>query len=135
MFIKGNRTAHDRLERHTERVLNPTIRSQSAMAFAEQQAGRPSSRISTPTAAGPLEAPAGEITLTEVELDHGLLDLATVASDERGPDFKVSEDVSFPTEVQQRTLIADDLRRLVRLFEDGVISEQEFDAAKAKLLR
>ena len=58
-----------------------------------------------------------------------------MASDERGPDFKVSEDVSFPTEVQQRTLIADDLRRLVRLFEDGVINEQEFDAAKAKLLR
>ena len=35
LFIKGNRRAHDRFKRHTERVLNPTIRSQSAMAFAE----------------------------------------------------------------------------------------------------
>ena len=108
------------------------------MAFAEQQAGRPTNRISTPTAATPLEAPeapAGEITLTEVDLDHGLLDLDSVPSDESDPDSKVSEDVSFPIEVQERALIADDLRKLVRLFEDGLINEQEFDAAKAKLLR
>ncbi len=49
--------------------------------------------------------------------------------------FKVSEDVSFPVEVQERRQIADELRKLIRLFEDGSISEAELNAAKAKLLR
>lgn len=51
-------------------------------------------------------------------------------------DFVVSTDVSFPAEAQQHqpTQIADQLAKLRRLADDGIISEDEFAIAKAKLL-
>ncbi len=133
-FLKGNRQASEKLERRVQRTLNPTIRSQSAKAFAQQQSNRAAAGLGPGTrprtAVAPAQAPHDEIVLEEVEIDCGQLELGS--GDDA--DFKVSEDVSFPVEVQERSKIADELRKLVRLFEDGRIDEREFDAAKARLL-
>jgi hypothetical protein len=42
--------------------------------------------------------------------------------------------VSFPLEVQEQTSLADQLDKLNRLREEGIISTEEFAVAKAKLL-
>jgi hypothetical protein len=57
-------------------------------------------------------------------------------SGEGEDEFKVTSDVSFPVEVEveQRTSVADHLRKLAKLHEQGIISSEELAAAKAKLL-
>ena len=49
--------------------------------------------------------------------------------------FRISSDVSFPLEIQEQTSLAEQLDKLNRLREEGVINAQEFAAAKAKLLK
>ena len=49
-------------------------------------------------------------------------------------DFKVSTDVSFPIAVQESDSLADQIAKLNRLREDGIISQEEMAVAKAKLL-
>ena len=71
---------------------------------------------------------------TEVVEGRLIVDSEKPFKTKHSPDFKVSVDVSFPIEVQERTKIADELAKLVQLFEDGVLNEQELEAAKAKLL-
>ena len=65
-----------------------------------------------------------------------LLDLEVEDTDAvgSGTEFKVSSDVSFPLEIQERTSLAEQLDRLHRLQEEGIITAEEFAAAKAKLL-
>ncbi len=46
----------------------------------------------------------------------------------------VSTDVSFPIEVQSADALADPLRKLSQLLEQGVLTEEEYAVAKAKLL-
>ena len=43
----------------------------------------------------------------------------------QGEGFLVSTDVSFPLEVQERCSLADQLRKLQRLHEEGIISDEE----------
>jgi hypothetical protein len=54
-----------------------------------------------------------------------------VATDEN---FKVNSDVSFPVEVQQHDSLAEQILKLQKLKEDGIISDDEMTIAKAKLL-
>jgi hypothetical protein len=49
-------------------------------------------------------------------------------------DFVVGTDVSFPVEVQRGDALADQLRKLNLLLEQGVLTEEEYAVAKAKLL-
>ncbi len=76
----------------------------------------------------------------EIELEDAIL-APGLESDEResekedeDADFLVSGDVSFPIEVQQGDALADQLRKLSQLLEQGVLSEAEYALAKAKLL-
>lgn len=61
--------------------------------------------------------------------------------DEAGPageadsDFVVSSDVSVPLELQEQSALADQIAKLRRLADDGIISEEELAVAKAKLLK
>ncbi|MBW2725156.1 MAG: SHOCT domain-containing protein, partial [Deltaproteobacteria bacterium] len=56
------------------------------------------------------------------------------ASEATNSDFDVSSDVSFPIEVQQQDSLADQIMKLQKLKEDGIISDEEMAVAKAKLL-
>ncbi len=57
LFLKGNRKAGEELERQVQRALNPTIRSQTAAAFAKQQAERPGDGFSPPARSMPVASP------------------------------------------------------------------------------
>ena len=54
--------------------------------------------------------------------------------DESASDFVVTTDVSFPVEVQSGDALADQLRKLNELMGQGVLTEEEYAVAKAKLL-
>jgi hypothetical protein len=131
LFFSGSRKAIQKAERRTSRALNPRISNQAGQAYAEQQARRlaqaPPS-IQKRARAQPARAEQvveDEIVLYEVDDAE-----ATSASG----DFQISSDVSFPLEVQEQTSLADQLDKLNRLREEGIISTEEFAVAKAKLL-
>ena len=54
--------------------------------------------------------------------------------DDQDGDFEVATDVSFPVEVQTGDALADQLKKLNQLMAQGVLTEEEYAVAKAKLL-
>jgi hypothetical protein len=80
------------------------------------------------------EAPqidAEEIVLYEVDQAD------EAESDGEDSDFRdlvVSTDVSFPLAIQEQGSIADQLEKLRKLHEGGIINDEELSIAKAKLL-
>jgi len=59
---------------------------------------------------------------------------ATSGDASDGDAFTVTTDVSFPLEVQQQNSLAEQLQKLSKLREGGILSDDEFAIAKAKLL-
>jgi hypothetical protein len=57
-----------------------------------------------------------------------------VEFDDQDIDLVVATDVSFPVEIQSGDALADPLRKLNQLLEPGVLTEEEYAVAKAKLL-
>ena len=49
-------------------------------------------------------------------------------------ELKIETDVSFPLEVQERSSIADQIAKLRNLVADGTLTQEEFEAAKARVL-
>ena len=127
LFMKGNREAMERAEERAQRAVErPKIGSVTADAFADQQAKSIAERGHVDSRLRPTRTLAGDVDALELrdELEF----------EDDGEEFSVSTDVSFPVDVQQRGALADEIRKLQRLLEDGVIDEREFAAAKAKLL-
>jgi hypothetical protein len=58
----------------------------------------------------------------------------TIEIDDQDDDFVVATDVSFPVEVQSADALTGQLRKLIQLLEQGVLTEEEYAVAKAKLL-
>jgi hypothetical protein len=54
--------------------------------------------------------------------------------DDQDDNFVVATNVSFPVEVQSADALADPLCKLIQLLEQGVLTEEEYAVAKAKLL-
>lgn len=84
----------------------------------------------------PASAPTSGIAAPEIELEDAVWD-SEPESEKQDEDagFLVSGDVSFPIEIQRGDALADQLRKLSLLLEQGVLSEAEYALAKAKLLR
>jgi len=124
-------------DERTRRALNPTIRNQTMERFAAQQERTDGQLIASleareigVVAARRAEAPqidAEEIVLCEVD------QAAEAGSDAEDSDFVVSTDVSFPLEIQEQGSIADQLEKLRKLHEGGIINDEELSIAKAKL--
>ena len=55
-------------------------------------------------------------------------------AEEGDEDLKIETDVSFPLEVQERSSLVDQLKKLRRLAADGALSQEEFESAKARIL-
>jgi len=93
--------------------------------------------------ASPPEAPQEEIVLYDVDESEPELESnprPESDSDQSGDhpkddDFVITSDVSFPVELQERNALADQLEKLERLRDQGILSCEEFSLAKAKLLR
>ena len=131
LFMRGNRRATEKFERRLERNLNPVLKNEAAMQNAERQAIRNLD----------LEAGRGHIahSVTENQVLDGellLCDISECLEIEAAGDeeIKTETDVSFPVEVQERSSLADQIEKLRRLAADGVLSQEEFEAAKARIL-
>lgn len=135
LFFKGSRAAINRAEIRVAGMRAPKLRNETAEKFAQQQRSnieahgsveeriRSKKQVQTERVLETNEAPASDELL--------LLD-ADSYDDDAG--FQVSTDVSFPIEVQEHDSLADQIQKLQRLREDGIISEDELAIAKSKLL-
>lgn len=149
VFMKANRTALEESEAATLRRLHPEIKNQTADAHAKRQEEVDGGSLEA------LESRDGRVAAQAVAADQVQEDElvlyevdqagATAADpvdpnvlgekdNAEGEDFVVTTDVSFPLEIQQQSSLADQLAKLRRLTDDGIISEDEFAVAKAKLL-
>jgi hypothetical protein len=132
LFFMGSREAIQKAERRTSSALRPRISNEAGEAYAEQQVQRlaqapPSIQERVRAHAAQIEQVVeDEIVLYEVDDDEAM------GSEDS---FRISSDVSFPLEIQEQTSLAEQLDKLNRLREEGVINAQEFAAAKAKLLK
>jgi len=134
-FMKANSLELQKAERRTERRVNPTIReNRHAHAHAERLAAKrggslnalnPNDDVDPETAArmAPGQMPS-ERALIGDAIDIGDAD----------DDLVVATDVSFPVEVQSGDALADQLSKLNTLMAQGVLTEEEYAVAKAKLL-
>jgi hypothetical protein len=129
-FLKSSREALADAERRTQEKLHPVIReNRSTQATAERMAHRRGAALNELNAALPSKTtPAGRSTrgqpvpATPIDLDPSEADLV------------VTQDVSFPVEVQRGDALADQLRKLNLLLTQGILTEEEYAIAKAKLL-
>ncbi len=128
-FMKSNRLAVEAAEDLTRRAINPRLsENQQVQAQAQRQADRQGSAL---THAGELDENANPVAY--VEPRRGAPGEA-IEIDSQAHDFVVGTDVSFPIEVQSADALADPLRKLSQLLEQGVLTEEEYAVAKAKLL-
>jgi hypothetical protein len=139
VFMKGNRKATELADQRLRRALDPDIRNQTAERFATRQAdvdGRSLGSISERGVPGGA-APKSRRPVAQVDRDEIVLDEVEASGRKPGQeaDFVVTTDVSFPVELQESRSLAEQLEKLQRLCEDGVITVEEFSIAKAKLLR
>ena len=125
-FMKGNRAAIERAERRTAQSLHPSLQNRRAHAFAERQAVRDVDRGVAAQAMTSRPAAASARDAIELEVDGG--------GESDSDDVQISSDVSFPLEIQRESSIADQLAKLVKLHEAGVLSAEELQVAKTKLL-
>jgi len=126
-FLKSSRVALAEAERRTQEKLHPVIReNRSIQAGAERRAMRRGAALNELNTAMPAAASA---KASRRPAAPEALDL--------GPDdgeLIVNADVSFPVEVQRGDALADQLRKLNQLLTQGILTEQEYAIAKAKLL-
>jgi len=140
LFFKGSREAINKAERRAKRIQKATMKNETAERYAKSQAqniekhGSVDSQMhgirsqeSRAALGGPPNAGAAAPAGQELELDS--------ASSEAGDDdFEVSNDVSFPIEIQEQDSLADQIEKLQKLQQNGIITAEEMAVAKAKLL-
>jgi len=128
LFFRGSREALAHAERRAGRKVKARIANR-ADAYAEQQAA---GRLGLGSAHFEREQRSERAVAANQVFGDEIL-LAEEADLDEG-DFAVSEDVSFPIELQESAAISQQIERLQRLLESGIIDEHEFAAAKAKIL-
>ena len=128
-FLKSSREALAEAERRTQEKLHPVIReNRSVQAGAERRAmrrGATLNELNAPASAASAFPPVGRRRQTALE--------ALELDSEEG-ELVVNPDVSFPVEVQRGDALADQLRKLNQLLTQGILTEEEYAIAKAKIL-
>jgi len=149
VFLKANHEALQGADRRIQERLHPVIKSPPEGLAA----GRPGAGVDSledgperdrrmPGQAATVHRVGSREVATHatgVHDDAGEVEVVGTLEGDEGaeatePGFVVESDVSFPLELQQHTSLADQLAKLRRLADDGIISEAEFAVAKAKLL-
>ncbi len=129
-FMKSNSEAMARAEKQVERRVNPRIRQNvHAQAQAERAAARRGSSLNALSEAD-YEAERAAALASGRAADA----LELGGDPDEGDDLVVTTDVSFPVEVQTGDALADQLVKLNTLMAQGVLTEEEYAVAKAKLL-
>ena len=134
-FMKANHVELQKAERRTERRVRPTIReNRHAHAHAQRLAAKRGASLNalnsnydvapeTTARMAPGQMPSARAP------GEGAIDIG-----DADDDFVVATDVSFPVEVQSGDALADQLNKLNTLMAQGVLTEEEYVVAKAKLL-
>lgn len=132
-FVRTNSEALAKAEKRVERRLNPTIReNRHAQAQAERDASRQGQALGSLAAE---ERQAAELAARAASGAMGQsAQRPALEIEEEDSNFVVTTDVSFPVEVQSGDALADQLRKLNELMSQGVLTEEEYAIAKAKLL-
>jgi hypothetical protein len=141
VFMKTNRVAMEEAEERARNAVKSKVSNKAAQRFAQQQDGTDGKLLAAmgerevrgvaAQSAPPKQVKDDELVLCEV--DSAAAQGATADSSD-DDSFVVTEDVSFPLEIQEQGALADQIQKLKRLQEDGIISVDEFAIAKAKLL-
>lgn len=128
-FLKSSREALTEAERRTHEKLHPVIReNRSVQAGAERRAmrrGATLNELNAPASAASAFPPVGRRRQTAPE---------ALELDSEEAELVVNPDVSFPVEVQRGDALADQLRKLNQLLTQGILTEEEYAIAKAKIL-
>ena len=126
-FMRGNHAKLEEAERRAHRAVNPVIReNRHAAAHAERQAQRKGTAF--------VHAGSGDGNANAVASRPPTPASDAIEIDDQDGDFEVATDVSFPVEVQTGDALADQLKKLNQLMAQGVLTEEEYAVAKAKLL-
>lgn len=129
-FLRSNRAAHEEAERRVKRATDPRLRpNRHAEAHAMRQAQRRGEGLDRSSAAGRPTRPAPADPPRDAVPSGEALDF-----DPSPGEFLVETDVSFPVDVQEGDALADQLKKLSQLLEQGVLTAEEYAVAKAKLL-
>jgi len=127
--MKSNHEALERAEEQVEQAVNPQLReNRHAEAHAQRQARRRGTALSQSGAQGNNANPVASEGSDQVARGD------FIEFDDQDSDLIVATDVSFPVEIQSGDAMADQLRKLNQLLEQGVLTEEEYAVAKAKLL-
>lgn len=132
-FLRANKVEMAKAEKRVERKLNPTIRTnQHAQAHAERLAARRGNALSSLNADDLAAEDAARLASGRMAAQTAGGDAIELTEEEA--DLVVTTDVSFPVEVQTGDALADQLKKLNQLMAQGVLTEEEYAVAKAKLL-
>lgn len=125
-FVKANGTEMAKADKRAQRRVNPRLRqNKHAQARAERLAAKRGRSLCSFND-GDAEAAA--------RLASGLGRDDAIEINTGDANFVVTNDVSFPVEVQSGDALADQLRKLNQLMAQGVLTEEEYAVAKSKLL-
>ncbi len=136
LLFTGSRAAINQAESRAARIRQPKLKNETAETFADRQRrnidehGSVDSQVRALREQPPAGLPNPGAEIETLQLDA--IELDTEVGQEE--DFAVTTDVSFPVEVQERDSLAEQLMKLQKLREDGIISDDEMAIAKAKLL-
>lgn len=125
-FVRTNHIALEKAEKRVHRAANPVIRENRHVgAHAERQAAK---RGAVLNHSGAEDSNANAVA-SQPASRREFIDV-----DQPGSEFVVETDVSFPVEIQSGNALADQLGKLNRLLEQGVLTAEEYAVAKTKLL-
>ena len=126
-FLRSNHEASSREDARIRRARNAGLRpNRNAETLAERQARSPETGVPRPT--------ADASTSGSADTAHPGAQPNALAIDVEEGDLQVETDLSFPVEVQSADALADQLGKLSRLLEQGILTQEEYAVAKAKLL-
>ena len=132
-FLRGNQVERAKAEKRVEREIHPTIRpNRHAQAHAERLAARRGSALSSLNGDDLDAEDAARRASGRMGAQSPLSDAIELPGEDA--DLVVTADVSFPVEVQTGDALADQLKKLSQLMAQGVLTEEEYAVAKAKLL-
>ena len=130
-FFKSSREAIAEAELRTQARLRPVIReNRSAQAAAERTAMRRGAALNEVNAGLPAPAAGSAARASKPAAP----DREAIELDQQEGELVVLPDVSFPVEVQRGDALADQLRKLNQLLTQGILTEEEYAIAKARLL-
>lgn len=132
-FMRANSVEMAKAEKRVERRVNPTIRhNQHAQAHAERMAAKRGGALNALNGED-LDAEAAA-RMASGQMPQPPMGAEGIELDDDDADLVVTTDVSFPVEVQSSDALADQLKKLNQLMAQGVLTEEEYAVAKAKLL-